>query len=134
VQPGNVVVTQFTSIVFQNASKCTISKDKIQKYKKGGYPLPKPHPRPRLHSSNPLQTTCLATGLATSTSTKATSTSTSIEYEYSVYEYEYFKYARVVLEYYISARSTVGASGLMVEYQTKKIQVMVLNLIQIICK
>ena len=29
----------------------------------GGYPLPKPHSRPRLHSSNPLQTTFLATGL-----------------------------------------------------------------------
>ena len=65
VQPENVVVTQFTSIVFQNASKCTISKEKIPNFFRGrghsplprphwgeGYPLLRPHPRPRLHFSN----------------------------------------------------------------------------------
>ena len=75
MQPENVV-TQFTSIVFQNASKCTISKEKIPKCFWGGGTAPSPDPipigegdtlspdpRPRLHSSNPLQTTFLATGL-----------------------------------------------------------------------
>jgi len=46
VQPENVVLTQFTSIVFQNASKCTISKEKIQKFFWGGAPQTPPPSAP----------------------------------------------------------------------------------------
>jgi len=46
VQLENVVVTQFTSIVFQNASKCTISKEKIQTFFWGGGTAPSPDPTP----------------------------------------------------------------------------------------
>jgi len=53
VQPENVVVTQFTSIVFQNASKCTISKEKIQKFFWGGSTAPSSDPTPTGEGNTP---------------------------------------------------------------------------------
>ena len=57
----NITVTITVDLnILQNASKCTISKEKIPKFFWGGGTAPSPDPTP---VSNPLQTTFLATGL-----------------------------------------------------------------------
>jgi len=57
----NITVTITVNLnVLQNASKCTISKEKIPKFFLGRRHSPLPRPNP---VSNPLQTTFLATGL-----------------------------------------------------------------------